>query len=142
MYKLLLAKCFSSKTNRKEYSINYNGTQTNCQITICSQFFAQNIGNPECIHLFYRCAIPGLINDSYEVRDEYHESIINFTIPPAKPNDKGVVYDKCHIYTADRYDVFGIENDTTTPSNRTKVKCDRWVYDTSLFTSTLAAEVK
>ena len=98
--------------------------------------------NVSCISHF-RCAIPGLVNDTYAVQNDFHQGLINLTIPPAQPNDDDEVYDKCHIYTTDGYDsydgVIGIN--ATSIINRTTITCDRWVYDESVFTSTLAAEV-
>ena len=92
---------------------------------------------------YFRCAIPGLVNDTYAVQNDFHQSLINLTIPPAEPNDDDEVYDKCHTYTTDGFGPYGGVTgiNATSVINRTTITCDRWVYDVSVFKSTLAAEV-
>ena len=62
------------------------------------------------------------------------------------PNDDDDVYDKCQMYEHTRMDAQGLYDgymatNLSSIANRTTVTCDRWVYDESVFTSTLAAEV-
>ena len=96
--------------------------------------------------LYFRCAIPGLDNDTYAIQNEFHQRLVNLTIPPAVPNDDDDVYDKCRMYEYTHtdmlvfYDVYKATNLSSIP-NRTSVTCEQWVYDDSVFTSTLAAEV-
>ena len=85
-----------------------------------------------------RCAIPGLDNDTYAIQSDYHQLLVNLTIPAAAPNDDDDIYDKCNIFDIDLSKI----NDVSIIANRSITKaCDRWVYDDSVFTSTLAAEV-
>ncbi|ESO89316.1 hypothetical protein LOTGIDRAFT_106549 [Lottia gigantea] len=76
---------------------------------------------------FHRCALPGYDNDTYAVQSEYHQQLINETIPLAKKG-LGYLYDQCYVYL--------------TVSNHTKslVKCNHWVYDKSVFTNTASTE--
>ena len=62
------------------------------------------------------------------------------------PNDDDDVYDKCRMYEYSHTDAHAFYDGYTATNlssiaNRTTVACDRWVYDDSVFTSTLAAEV-
>lgn len=77
--------------------------------------------------LFSRCAIPGLDNDTFAVQNDLHLSLINSTIPLA--DDSEHLYDQCHWYKH------------TEGGHVTKETCHKWVYDTSVFETTLAAEV-
>ena len=80
-----------------------------------------------------RCAIPGYDNDSFTVRNEAHQMLINTSIPPSSDEPGG--YDKCHLYFAEN-------NITREGSNSTMTHCNSWVYDTSVFTLTLGAKVR
>ena len=68
-----------------------------------------------------------MVNDSFEVQDEYHKSIINATIPPG---DEDHVYDQCHLYVS------------TAGANRTIHKCTEWVYETTVYKNTFAKQVR
>ncbi|KAL4232991.1 hypothetical protein ACF0H5_007677 [Mactra antiquata] len=81
----------------------------------------------------HRCKIPSLSNDSYKIQSIEHESIINITIPYNLDND--VKYDRCHIYIRDD------TNDDSKQTNLTKVKCQQWVYDQSIFTRTFTSDL-
>ncbi|XP_067675071.1 organic cation transporter protein-like [Haliotis asinina] len=74
----------------------------------------------------HRCELPGYDNDTYAVQSEYHQELINSTIPYSF-QDGHLVYDKCHVYA----------NATGTVSLE---KCNRWVYDKSLFLQTAVSE--
>ncbi|XP_064619627.1 organic cation transporter protein-like [Lineus longissimus] len=67
----------------------------------------------------FRCAIPGLENDTYTVQDDHHQSLINATIPRGET---------CKIYS------------NTSGVNRTTQGCSAWVYDTSVFLSTAVTD--
>ena len=75
-----------------------------------------------------RCKIPGYPNDTWAIQSEYHEQLINVTIPASK--DPSLLYDKCHIR---RY------NNGSDDFN--VVKCTQWVYDTETFKETFVSKV-
>ncbi|XP_071134009.1 organic cation transporter protein-like [Mytilus edulis] len=74
----------------------------------------------------HRCQIPGLNNDTYNVQNNQHSSIINRTIPPS--HDEIHKYDRCHYYQ--------YRNNT-----RDMVKCSKWVYDTNTFHETFTSKM-
>ena len=73
-----------------------------------------------------RCKIPGLDNDTYEIQDEFHQSLVATAIPPGSD---GHVYDQCRVYTDIHRGNSSIE------------KCNEWVYDTSVYKNTFAKQV-
>lgn len=81
---------------------------------------------------FFRCAIPGLSNDTFEIQNEQHAQLIAEYIPVAADG----TLSSCDIYERkfNRFaEIFG---------NGTKIiSCDRWVYDTSIFVDTVITEV-
>lgn len=60
-------------------------------------------------------------NDSYAVQGQYHEDLINSTIPVKLDGS----YDECKIIV-----------------NGTLETCSEWVYDHSVFTRTVNSQVK
>ena len=88
------------------------------------------------IVLHYRCKIDGLDNDTYKVQGDYHQALINATIPPGSKDQK---YDMCHVYVTDNYTNYDQDNK---PSNATtKQKCTSWVYATDVYKNTFAKQV-
>ncbi|KAK7503285.1 hypothetical protein BaRGS_00005550 [Batillaria attramentaria] len=79
----------------------------------------------------HRCALPGYKNDTYEVQSAEHESLVNHFVPNATGNQEDDVYDHCHLYS--------YSSDPNHVATSTE-KCDRWVYDTSLFSKTAITE--
>ncbi|KAJ8315874.1 hypothetical protein KUTeg_008024 [Tegillarca granosa] len=73
------------------------------------------IGMPD-----HRCAIPGFNNDTYAVQSDYHQYLINLTIPPSEDETK--TYDQCHLYNINA-------SDSTSVHNPNKIQCTSWVYD-------------
>lgn len=69
----------------------------------------------------FRCKLPDLENDSYAVQGQYHEDLINSTIPLKLDGS----YDECKIIV-----------------NGTLETCSEWVYDHSVFTRTVNSQVK
>lgn len=69
----------------------------------------------------FRCKLPDLENDSYAVQGQYHEDLINSTIPVKLDGS----YDECKIIV-----------------NGTLETCSEWVYDHSVFTRTVNSQVK
>lgn len=88
-------------------------------------------------HVFFssRCAIPGLDNDTFSVQNDYHQMLINNTIPPS--TDEKLTYNQCHLYTTDT-DAY---DDNNKPINASETKCSKWVYDDTNFKSTFTSEV-
>ena len=76
-----------------------------------------------------RCAIPDLMNDTYEVQSEYHSKLINEHIPEEMVEGKPV-YSKCHLYV-----------NKSSLGNETLSKCNSWVYDKSIFQTTIISDV-
>ncbi|XP_071114400.1 organic cation transporter protein-like [Haliotis cracherodii] len=74
----------------------------------------------------HRCALPGYDNDTYAIQSEYHNDLINSTIPYSF-QDGDVIYDQCHVFT-------------NASGTMTMVRCNRWVYDKSLFLQTAVSE--
>ncbi len=83
--------------------------------------------------LSYRCAIPGYDNDTFNVQSESHARLINATIPYVTRDGK-IQLDRCHIY-------HDVANGTSEGANHTVVGCQKWVYDKSVFESTVSTEV-
>lgn len=85
----------------------------------------------------YRCAIPGLDNDTYNIQNDYHRTLVNHYIPD--PTEEKKKYDECHLYSFDPNT--SIFNNKSHPINATTFKCDKWVYDDSIFKSTFSSKV-
>lgn len=98
-----------------------SSTSVYAGLLILTSFFVLAI--PE-----HRCAIPGWENDTYVVQSDYHLAAINKSIPSA-PSDEDYPYDQCHYIK--------ITND----GDETLEKCDRWVYDKSIFKTSLGADL-
>ena len=88
-----------------------------------------------CQIFYFRCAIPGYDNDTYEVQSEYHQMLINKTIPP--PTDDKFLYHACHVYTNGS----GYYDSNNKPINATEESCSKWVYDKTDFDSTFTSKV-
>ncbi|KAK3704046.1 hypothetical protein RRG08_049003, partial [Elysia crispata] len=97
------------------------------------------------IHLFnivftmgmprYRCAVPGLMNDTFDIQNEAHAQQINATIP--FDSAKGS-YSKCYHYLT-RVDK-SLEQTWNFTSPETQ-SCSRWVYSTDVFASSIVSEL-
>ena len=77
----------------------------------------------------YRCAIPDLTNDTYEVQSEDHAKLIKEYIPEKIVEGKPV-YSKCHLYV-----------NKSSLGNETLGQCNSWVYDKSIFKATIISDV-
>lgn len=78
----------------------------------------------------FRCKIPSLPNDTYEIYSEYQRKLVDFYIP-FKNNDS-TKYDTCHIK---KYE------SNSANLNFTLVKCDKWVYSKKYFEETVSTKV-
>ncbi|CAE1142065.1 SLC22A4_5 [Acanthosepion pharaonis] len=76
----------------------------------------------------HRCAIPELANDTYEIQSEAHDELIKEYIPEDIVDGKPV-YSSCHLYV--NKSVLG---------NQTLSNCTSWVYDKSIFQTTLTSD--
>ncbi|KAL4235001.1 hypothetical protein ACF0H5_006640 [Mactra antiquata] len=76
----------------------------------------------------HRCAIPGWDNDTFTIQNDQHQAIINNTIPLSNTDDE-LLYDQCHYYNVDHH------------GNRTLEQCSTWVYDMSIYKTSLAADL-
>lgn len=93
--------------------------------------------NSLTIPFFFRCKIPWMSNDTFEIQNAEHENLINLTIPPAT-DDSLLLYDKCHL----RH--FNVNGTVTSPAlrgNVSMVRCTEWVYDRSVFMDTFTSVV-
>lgn len=90
-----------------------------CGIQIMVSVF--NMGHQE-----HRCAVPDLANDSFTIISEHHAKLVNSSIPSG--DSKGS-YSECSVWTRD---------DET--GNRSLTSCKKWVYDDSLFHSTVISK--
>ena len=79
------------------------------------------------IFLHLRCAIPGYANDTFDVQSDSHQGFINQSIPLTAEGE----YEKCLIYA----------EATNGSDHVTTQRCSSWVYDRTLFTSTLGMKV-
>ncbi|XP_029655305.1 organic cation transporter protein-like [Octopus sinensis] len=76
----------------------------------------------------HRCALPNLPNDTYKSQGNYHDTLVNQTIPYEFKDDQ-YVYEKCHIYNA------------SLGENGTKTECNSWVYDHSVFSTSVIEDM-
>ena len=87
-----------------------------------------------------RCKIPGLGNDTYSVYTDGHGTLRNLTIPFTEGK-----WDGCHVYadvntTIVSEGTYGFLNQAF-QINRSHAQCSDWVFDKSVFQSTIATEV-
>lgn len=71
----------------------------------------------------HRCALPGWLNDTYEIQNEVHRQLVNITVPPS--SDETLTYSQCDVFSG---------------NTSTLTSCNRWVYDTSVFKTTFTSE--
>jgi len=86
-----------------------------------------------------RCKVGQLDNDSYSVQGTWHSILINQSIPWADGDDDTKTYDDCQIYSTNPNTSY---NPMYMPINASKVDCDMWVYDQSVFKSTFITKVR
>ncbi|KAL8592829.1 hypothetical protein ACOMHN_045983 [Nucella lapillus] len=83
----------------------------------------------------FRCAVPGLANDSYSWTDGGHEALLNVSIP-WEEEDGDWMRSSCDLYRN--------RNQSAPPgellANRSTESCHSWVYDHSVFTSTFTED--
>ncbi|XP_060580502.1 organic cation transporter protein-like isoform X2 [Ruditapes philippinarum] len=107
-----------------------------CYPYLLAGFFELNpvfiLGVPE-----HRCAIPGYDNDTYKVQGDEHQSLIDLFIPPS--TDADTVYDKCEMFHYKNESAAEAWMNET--NGRTKIPCNSWVYDKTVFTSTFVSQV-
>ncbi|XP_046556221.1 organic cation transporter protein-like [Haliotis rubra] len=80
----------------------------------------------------HRCAIPGLANDTYEIQNDFHEQLINRSIPMTSAYYGDEKYSRCQLYLQTN-----TSNIWPSTSNITE-PCNAWVYDQSQFISTIS----
>ncbi|KAK0064416.1 organic cation transporter protein [Biomphalaria pfeifferi] len=77
----------------------------------------------------HRCKLPKYSNDTYEIQNDYHEYLINISIPPSDVDSSD--YSECMIYSDANFSApyeFRWSNTSAPRSTRT---CKEWVYDKS-----------
>ena len=65
-------------------------------------------------------------NDTWDVFSPEHDALVKYYIPPS---DK-YPYDRCHLY----------DHSNNSASNTSQIKCNEWVYDTSIFENTFTKQ--
>ncbi|XP_059171464.1 organic cation transporter protein-like isoform X2 [Physella acuta] len=75
------------------------------------------------------CEIPGYQNDTFDVTSVDHQAVLNMSMPLSDS-------DSCFVYLPDNYTY----DDHNQPVNATRIKCSKWVYDQSVFFSTVASQ--
>ncbi|XP_046556207.1 organic cation transporter protein-like [Haliotis rubra] len=78
----------------------------------------------------HRCAIPGLANDTYEIQNDFHEQLINSSIPMTSGYYGDEKYSRCQLYLQ--------TNTSNIPTSNITEPCNAWVYDQSQFMSTIS----
>ncbi|KAH9525171.1 hypothetical protein Btru_000527 [Bulinus truncatus] len=76
----------------------------------------------------HRCAIPELDNDTYKSQGQWHDDLINRSIPWQSEKK---MYSQCELFVKDV-----TQNEWT---NKTR-KCHKWVYSRDIFQSTFVTE--
>ncbi|XP_064606001.1 organic cation transporter protein-like [Liolophura sinensis] len=84
----------------------------------------------------FRCSIPGLDNDTYEIQDENHQELVDAYIP-VKLGKLGEEYQSCSLYNHYNTSV----GNWSTVGNLTQDACYDWVYDKSIFRTTVTEEM-
>ncbi|XP_046378548.2 organic cation transporter protein-like [Haliotis rufescens] len=80
----------------------------------------------------HRCAIPGFANDTYEIQNNFHEQLVNRSIPMTSGYYGDDKYSRCQLYLqTNTSDVWSSTRNVTGP-------CHAWVYDQSQFISTIS----
>ena len=99
------------------------------------------------INLHFRCYVEGcdVVNNSTGLVDEFAPSWLNNTLPGWGGVESSVTGDRlerqCYQYNHTWTNVDEcLAGDSSIDDNQVE-KCDRWVYDTSVFQSTLVTEV-
>ncbi|XP_034334409.2 organic cation transporter protein [Magallana gigas] len=84
----------------------------------------------------HRCALPALENDTYEIQNEAHRSLVEIYIPNTDPDDETLLYDRCNyfVYTNDTVTNF-------TKDSKQKTKCSEWVYSDDIHGKTFATKM-
>lgn len=80
----------------------------------------------------HRCKIADLSGDTYAVQGEWHQRLINQSIPWIEKDD-GWTLATCRHYIEERHTVF---DNFSHPVNASVESCNAWVYDQSIFRST------
>lgn len=81
--------------------------------------------------------MPALENDTYEIQNEAHRTLVEIYIPNTDPDDETLLYDRCNYFVK--------TNDTVTNStkdSKRKTKCSKWVYSDDIYGKTFATKVE
>ncbi|XP_071115263.1 organic cation transporter protein-like [Haliotis cracherodii] len=80
----------------------------------------------------HRCAIPGFANDTYEIQNDFHEELINRSIPMTSGYYGEEKYSRCQLYVqTNSSKIWSSTRSVSEP-------CHAWVYDQSQFISTIS----
>ncbi|BFZ09564.1 hypothetical protein BsWGS_12604 [Bradybaena similaris] len=93
----------------------------------------------------FRCAVPGLSNDTFQEQDDHHKHLIDINIPPASADEEfAQFYSQCHLYANStsvslKLDNSTAEQDTLNTTDQLSA-CHSWVYDKSEVLSSILTE--
>ena len=82
----------------------------------------------------FRCAVPGLLNDTYSIQNEAHARLINATIPFDLDNG---IYSQCSSYTNKLNQSLQMPNKTLLETQ----SCSKWVYSEDIFASSIVSDL-
>jgi hypothetical protein len=88
----------------------------------------------------FRCKIPSLDNDTYEIADDNHQYLINKYIPPPSSKSFKDEYNKCEIKVYSNETENKIESSSNNNTNFKLQKCKEWVYSKKYFKNTLVTD--
>ncbi|XP_046582562.1 organic cation transporter protein-like [Haliotis rubra] len=80
----------------------------------------------------HRCALPDWDNDTYTIQGEQHQNAVLAAIPPATEGTQ--LYSSCLIRNAIN------ETDGQAFNTNSTRKCEKWVYDSDMFSSTVVTK--
>ncbi|XP_005092439.2 organic cation transporter protein [Aplysia californica] len=114
-----------------QYLGEFGAFQKRVYLLLCLTCIVHGMRMVVLVFLLYtprhRCAVPGYPNDTFDITSLEHEELVNKWIPSS---------DSCQVYTPGNYsyDVSG------QPINASVETCVQWVYDTSVFASTVVSK--
>ncbi|XP_035825787.1 organic cation transporter protein [Aplysia californica] len=79
----------------------------------------------------FRCKLPFIENDTYHFQSEYHERLVNASVPIDTNIFGELQFAECQLFDHGNASANGILNSSLS-SNSSRTFCDDWVYDNSV----------